>query len=177
MSQESLKAALTKTIGAIQENPAASRAVFRAETEWQKDVCCTARVRNFAPIAVDEPPELGGSDTAPNPVELLLVALGTCQEIVYAAYASVMDIPLSGVKVDVKGYLDLKGLFGMAPDTPPGFQRVTFDTKLSSPAHEDELRRLVEVVESRCPVFDTLTRAIEVKGKVSINGAVLQIAV
>ena len=43
-------------------------------------------------MLVDEPRDIGGSDEAINPVELVLVALGTCQEIMYAAYAAVMGI-------------------------------------------------------------------------------------
>lgn len=44
MPQESLKAALTKTIGGRREYPATSRVVFRAETDWQQDGSCIARV-------------------------------------------------------------------------------------------------------------------------------------
>src|ERR1700757_300629 len=81
MSQESLKAALQNTIAAVQKNAAVARLVFKAQTSLEEDVRCTAKVREFAPMLVDEPPELGGGDAAMNPVELVLVALGTCQEI------------------------------------------------------------------------------------------------
>jgi uncharacterized OsmC-like protein len=126
-------------------------------------------VRNFAPIVVDEPPELGGQDKGANPVELLLVSLGACQEIMYSAMASMMGIRLDEVKVNLKGSLDLKGLFGMDPAIPPGYQKITYETTLKSPASEEELRKLVEAVESHCPVLDTLVRPIEVTGRVTIN--------
>lgn len=170
MSRASVKQALTETINNIKDNPGTSKVVFRASTAWEDDVRCTATVRNFPPIAVDEPPELGGQDSAVNPVELVLVALGTCQEIMYSAYASVMDIPLDGVKVNARGYLDLKGLFGLDPATPPGYSRITFETELESSASDDDLRRLVETVENHCPVLDILARAQTVTGSATCNG-------
>ena len=173
MSQASLKEALSKTVAGIQQNPIMSRVVFEAETALVEGVRCTAKVRNFAPIIVDEPPELGGQDKGANPVELLLVALGSCQEIMYAAMASMMGIKLDEVKVNLKGSLDLKGLFGMDPAIPPGYQKITYETILRSSAPEEELRKLIDAVETHCPVLDTLVRPIEVTGKVTINGALM----
>lgn len=173
MSQAALKEALSKTVKGIQDNPVMSRVVFEAQTALVEGVRCTGNVRNFAPIVVDEPPELGGQDKGVNPVELLLVALGACQEIMYAAMASMMGIRLDEVKVNLKGSLDLKGLFGMDASIPPGYQKITYETILRSSAPEEELRKLIEAVESHCPVLDTLVRPVEVTGKVTINGALV----
>lgn len=175
MSQQALKEALSKTVQGIQLNPAMSKVVFEAQTALIEDVRCSGQVRNFAPIVVDEPPELGGSDKGANPVELLLVSLGSCQEIMYAAMASMMGIKLDEVKVNLKGSLDLKGLFGMDPTVPPGYQKISYETILTSSAPEAELRKLIEAVESHCPVLDTLVRPIEVSGKVMINGAAVAV--
>ncbi len=171
MSQETIKEALQKTIDTITKNPKCSNVVFRAETELVEDVRCSMKVRDFSPISVDEPAELGGGNSAMNPVELVLGALGTCQEIMYAAYASVMGVKLNNVKVDVKGYLDLKGLFAMDETVPPGFRKICYETTIESPADTETLNKLVAMVESHCPVYDTLTRAVEVTGMVSINGS------
>jgi putative redox protein len=170
MSQASVKEALMKTIKGIQENPGSSKAVFRAQTQWVEDTLCSAQVRDFPPMSIDEPPELGGQDSAPNPVELVLVALGTCQEIMYSAYASVMDIQLDGVKVNARGYLDLKGLFGLDENAPAGFQRILFETELDSPADDEQLRKLVETVERHCPVLDILARAQTITGVAKVRG-------
>lgn len=176
MSQEALKNTLMATIQNIQGNSDGAKVVFRAETRLEEAVRCTAQVRNFPAMTVDEPPELGGGDSAPNPVELLLVALGTCQEIMYSAYASVMGVPLNGVKVNLRGYLDLRGLFGMSGDVPAGYQKVIFETELDSPADPESIAKLVEAVESHCPVLDTLVRPILVSGSVTLNGEAMPAA-
>jgi putative redox protein len=174
MSQESVKAALMQAIAGIQANPGAAKVVFRADTQLEEDVRCVARVRDFPPIVIDEPPDLGGADAGANPVELLLVALGACQEIVYSAYAAVLDIPLTSVKVNLRGYLDLRGLFGIDPAIPPGYQKILFETEVNSPADTASLRKLVHTVETHCPVLDTLVRAVEVSGRITVNGQLLE---
>jgi uncharacterized OsmC-like protein len=170
MSQEDVKNAMMTIIGGIQENPSKSKAVYRVSTEWVEDVRCTAQVRDFPSMTIDEPPVLAGKDAGMSPVELVLVSLGTCQEIMYSAYASVMDIPLTSVKVNIRGNLDLKGLFGMDETVPAGFTDIAFETTLVSPADNESLLKLVDAAESNCPVLDMLTRPVTVTGTVSING-------
>ena len=59
-------------------------------------------------------------------------------------------------------------------DTPiVGPPSISYETVLRSPAPEAELRKLIEAVESHCPVLDTLVRPIEVTGRVTINDAVV----
>ncbi|MFN2349452.1 MAG: OsmC family protein [Thioalkalivibrio sp.] len=175
MSQSSVKSALMQTMTGIQNDPSTAKVVFRADTHLEDDMRCSASVRQFDSIVVDEPPELGGADAAPNPVELVLVALGTCQEIMYRAYSSVMDIPLNDVHVKLRGHLDLRGLFAIDESIPAGYQKVFFETHIDSSADEATLKKLVDMVESHCPVLDTLVRSIEVEGKVKVNGKRLEL--
>ncbi|WP_018174286.1 MULTISPECIES: OsmC family protein [unclassified Thioalkalivibrio] len=175
MSQSTVKAALMETMAGLQRDGSAAKVVFRADTHLEEDMRCSAKVREFEPIFVDEPPELGGADTAANPVELVLVALGACQEIMYRAYASVMDIPLNGVEVKLRGHLDLRGLFAIDESVPAGYQKVFFETHIDSPADAATLGKLIEMVESHCPVLDTLVRSVEVEGKVKVNGKSLEL--
>jgi hypothetical protein len=53
------------------------------------------------------------TDTGPNPVEAVLAALATCQEITYRAYATTLGIPLESVSVTLEGSLDLRGFFAV----------------------------------------------------------------
>ncbi len=175
MSQEHVKAAMEKAIAGINSNPGSAKLVFRAETELVDNVKCSARVRNFPTMTIDEPPELAGSDAGPNPVELVLVALGTCQEIMYSAYAAVLGVPLESVKCNLRGYLDLRGLFAMDPNVPSGYQKIVYETVLESPADTETLKKLIEMVETHCPVLDTVQRPVEVSGSVMVNGRAITV--
>lgn len=167
MSNDQLKSALLNTISQIESQSETAKAVFKVETKFLDGVKCKAVIRNFS-IYVDEPQNLGGLDTAPNPVELLLAALGTCQEIVYSAFAAIQGIPLDEVSVEVKGTLNLKGMFALEQNTPAGFNEISYKTTIKSSADEEEIKKLVEAVEAHCPLLDTLKRPINVKGEVNI---------
>lgn len=169
MDRSSLKDAFQKIIEAINADPKNAAAAFAAKTELVEGVKCSAKVRNFPPMTVDEPPELGGTDAGMNPVELVLVALGTCQEIMYAACAALMGISLNKVKVNVDGDMDIRGLLAMDDSIPAGYSKIGFETTIESDADEETLKKLVDMVEAHCPVMDTLVRSIPVNGTVSIK--------
>lgn len=150
---------------ALTENPAAAKAVFRATTVSTEDALSTeSRVRTFT-VHLDEPRELGGTDTGPNPVEAVLAALGSCQAIVYRAYANALGLALDRVEVDARGYLDVRGFLNLAP-VAPGFERVTFTTRVVSPEPAEKIAELARLVEEHCPVLDILRTPLDVSGKV-----------
>ena len=55
-------------VGSIQNDPTAAATKWSATVQWTEGFRSEARVRDFAPVASDEPAGLGGTDTAPNPV-------------------------------------------------------------------------------------------------------------
>ena len=171
MSQQTVKEAVSKTAQMVADNHNNGKLVYKADTKWEGDVKCSARIRNFEPLIIDEPAAFGGGDTAVSPADLILAALGSCQEIMYSALASTMDIPLEAVSVKLKGNLDLRGLLGTgeADGIPPGFQDISYETTLKSSADEETLKGLVAAVEKQCPILDTLQRPINVSGQVTFN--------
>ncbi len=152
----------------IKGNPDNSIATFSIKSHLVDNLLTNVTVRKFN-FNVDEPKELGGSDIAPNPVELVLAALATCQEITIAAFASQLNIKVDEVKVNVKGNLDLRGFLGIDDSVNPGYQQIEYETIIHSPEPEDKIQQLLKLVETHCPVLDTLKRPINVTGKLSFK--------
>src|ERR1700759_4903785 len=98
----------------------------------------------------DEPAALGGTDTAANPVEYALAALGSCQVITYQFWAAKLGIPLESVRVNVHGDLDLHGFFGFS-GTRPGFTGVRVTVDLGGPASAEQYDELKRQVDEACP--------------------------
>lgn len=159
------------TQSALKQTPSQSEVWYETQTRLGAGVDSTASVRQFS-VRVDEPDGLGGLDTAPSPVEYILVALGSCQEITYRLYADALGIPLNGVSVKLKALLDLRGFFAVDDAVKPGFQRIEAVVTFDSPASEDDLRRLKETVDRHCPVLDILRNPLPV----SIEAAKHQVA-
>lgn len=157
MLESSFAPLVAATRTALAAAPAGGTTVtFRADSHQEAGLRSVVRIRDFR-IAVDEPPSLGGTDTAPNPVELALAALATCQEITYRLHADHLGIPLNGVAVMLEGDLDLRGFFGVDHVVRPGFTAIRGSVTLDSPASPAELERLKTHVDAHCPVFDLLS--------------------
>ncbi|GAA4538767.1 OsmC family protein [Amycolatopsis samaneae] len=105
-------------------------------------------------FTVDEPGALGGTDTAANPVEYALAALGSCQVITYQFWAAKRGIPLGSVRVTVDGDLDLHGFFGFSLNARPGFGDVRVSVELDGPATREQYEQLRREVDEHCPVLD-----------------------
>lgn len=143
------------TNSALGADPQKAQASFSAQSRLGDGVNSTVAIRQFV-VPVDEPEGLGGADKAPNPVEYILAALGSCQEITYRLYADSLGIPLDGVSVKLTGEIDLRGFFNVDPSIRAGFQRIEAEVTLDSPASEADLRRLKQIVDEHCPVLDIL---------------------
>lgn len=161
-SAAQLKEGITRIIAQYQADPSAAVAEFRAQTRTITNFETETSSRGFTQV-IDEPEALGGTNKGPNPVEVLLGALGTCQEIVIVAYAAALGIELDEVSIDVRGEIDLRGLFSVA-DVPSGFSGITFDANIQARnATPEQLEQLKTLALAHCPVLDTLQRAIPVR--------------
>ncbi len=143
-------------------------ATFSASTSLVDEYRTSVQIRDFS-LEVDEPPLIGGTDTGPTPVELVLAALGTCQEIVYATYARVLAIPIDGVDITAEGRIDLRGFFGVG-EVAAGFKDVSYTVDIASSAPAADIARLVETVNAHCPVLDILQQPVAVHGSFRLNG-------
>lgn len=133
-----------------------AKQIFKAQMAWSgQGVYCEGGTRGFN-IATDEPAELGGSDKAMNPVELLLCALGGCMCICAAAFARKCQVDLKGVSVDLEGDLDPDGFLGKNPEIRKGYQQIRYKIKIDSPSPQANIDQLLSVIKERCPVSDTL---------------------
>ena len=115
-----LKEIIVETQVNLRADAASAKAVFSVDSRQVENLRSEAKIRQFS-LTVDEPPALGGSDAGPNPVELVLAALATCQEITYRAYATALGIPLDSVSVKLDGVLDLRGFFAVDEGVRSGF--------------------------------------------------------
>lgn len=153
----------------ISKDHEAAKAVFSATSSLHEGLFADIQIRQFDLVA-DEPESLGGTDQGPNPVELVLGAFASCQEIVIAAYAAVIGVELQRVNVKAYGELDLRGFFNVCDKIRPGFNKVRYETEIiTKEKDEAKLAQLRFFAQNRCPVLDILQQPVETVGTVTFK--------
>ncbi|GAB3793437.1 OsmC family protein [Virgibacillus kimchii] len=127
---------------------------FKATAKLQEGVQVKVKARNFE-VIIDEPKNLGGTDTGMNPVELLLSALGSCQAIVAAVYAEKFEIEFDDFWVELEGDLDPDGFLGN-PEIKKGYSEIRYNIHIDTDAPKEKVEEFVAFIEKTCPVGDTI---------------------
>ncbi len=146
----------------IREVPEVAASLWKATVSWDGGFRSQAFVRDFQPVGSDEPASLGGTDTAPNPVEQLLAALGNCLAVGYAANATAAGIEINDLRIELSGDIDLHTFLGLDPEGNAGFETISVKVHLDTDAPGDAVAELHEKVISTSPVGHTLARAVPV---------------
>lgn len=146
----------------IQQEPGVAATKWHAEVNWKGGFRSEAKIREFESAKSDEPDQLGGTNTGPNPVEQVLGALGNCLAVGYAANATAAGITINDLTVDVEGDLDLHTFLGLA-DGNAGFSNISVKVNIDSDASPEALQALHEKVINTSPVGHTLGRVVPVQ--------------
>ncbi len=151
--------ALGSLVKTIQDEPTKGDTTWKASTTWDGGFRTTTTIRDFTPYATDEPAGLGGDDSAPNPVEQLIGALGSCLAIGYSANATVAGIQIDELRVDVEGELNLETFLGLS-DGNAGYETLRATVHIKTDADEAAVTELHNKVVATSPVGHTLSRVV-----------------
>lgn len=158
---------LMKVVETVKQNWEMGRTIWKASTTWKGGFKVETCSRDFT-LTADEPEMLCGTNTAANPVEMVLQAYGACLSIGYAMNAAVTGVRIHDIKIDLEGEIDLPGFLGLEPpeklhmDKLPGFKRITVKVKIKADADEKTLQELHRHVVSTSPVGLTLSRPVKI---------------
>jgi putative redox protein len=163
-----LKGVIDETQQMYRADSDKAKIVFKTSSDLGGRFRSDVSIRDHS-LTIDEPKAIGGTDLGPSPVEVVLAALGSCQEITYRAFAAAMGIELDKVSVELEGHIDFRGFFAVDASVRPGFDKIRAVVKLESSAPADKLEKLREVVNSHCPVLDMLTTPVSVTLDLTVN--------
>jgi len=116
------------------------------------------------PLLADEPLEAGGTDTGPNPYDLLLAALGACTSMTLRLYADRKGFKLKGITVRLR-HNKIHAQDCKACETKTGLiDRIEREITLEGDLTEEQRQRLLEIA-GRCPVARTLKSEIDIEDR------------
>jgi len=155
-------APLPTIVEGFRAEPSRAALTMSVPSQLTEGVRCEAPIRQH-PLTVDEPAVLGGTDTGPSPVELILASLGTCQAITYRVWAAQLGIALDDVRVEAEGDIDLRRFFGLDENVRPGFGQIRLRVILEGPESPERYQELAEAVDRHCPVLDLVRDPVPVE--------------
>ncbi len=110
----------------------------------------------------DEPVEVGGLDSGPNPYGLLLAGLGACTSMTLRLYAERKGLPLDHVTVRLD-HSRIHAADCENCETQEGMlDRIDCAITLTGELKQEERKRLLEIAD-KCPVHRTLTSEIDIR--------------
>src|ERR1700686_5352822 len=127
-------------IDGVKRQPAKGKTNWHVTTTWQGQARSRAEVESFEiggervprrfSIDIDEPRELGGSNSFANPQEHLIAALNACMPVGYVAQCAVRGITLQSLEIETEGDIDLRGFLGIDPDVANGYESLRYTVRI-----------------------------------------------
>ena len=172
-------AALQQFASGVAEDASKRSARFNVKTNWEHQTRSVATVSHYSlggtkhkrhfEIAADEPTELLGQNSAPNPQELLMAALNACMTVGYVVNAAAMGITVHSLEIETEGELDLRGFLGLNESVNPGYDEVSYVVRLDTGASREQVEKLHEVVVKTSVNLANFSKPIRMVSKLEIS--------
>jgi uncharacterized OsmC-like protein len=155
MNSEELRAIQAPLKQRYRDEPGSALITLKAEGRLGEGVACRIETGR-ALVEAGLHPATGGSAHQACSGDLLLQSLVACAGVTLSAVASSLGIELRGGHLTAEGDLDFRGTLGVAKDVPVGFREIRLRIRLDTDASQEERRRLMELTERYCVVYQTL---------------------
>ena len=164
---------LGQLVEEIKKDASKGFARFKVTSSWKGQTRSEARVESYTingteiprrfSISADEPHELLGQNSAPNPQELLMAAFNACIMVGYVATASVMGINLDSVEIETEGELNLRGFLGIDENVKPGYDSIQYTVRLKGNGTPEQFQAVHQNVVKTSPNYFNIARPVAVK--------------
>jgi uncharacterized OsmC-like protein len=171
--------ALSQVIGEIQRDPKKGMVAFRVRSAWRGQTKSRSTVDSYTiggqevkrhfDIDVDEPYELLGQNSAPNPQEMLMTALNACIMVGYVAGAATKGITLEKVEIETDGELDLRGFLGIDPGVRPGYESIRYTVRIKGNGTRQQFQEIHETVMKTSPNYFNVSKPIRIDATLEVE--------
>ena len=157
-------------INDVKREPAKGKTNWHVTTTWQGQARSRAEIESYEiggekmprrfSIDIDEPRELGGSNSFANPQEHLIAALNACMIVGYAAQCAVRGITVESLAIETDGEIDLRGFLGIDPAVPPGYEKLSYKVRIKGSGTKEEFAEVHKAVMATSPNFYNVSRPV-----------------
>jgi uncharacterized OsmC-like protein len=171
--------ALGQTVEAVQKDPSRAAVGFDVTTRWTGQTRSETTVEAYRigggrvvrrhKIVADEPTELLGADSGPNPQELLMAAFNACITVGYVAGASVRGISLDSLEIRTCGELDLRGFLGLDDQVPAGYESIDYEVLIKGDGTPEQFEEIHQAVIRTSPNYFNISRPVPVNATLTVG--------
>lgn len=169
-------AGLSEFVNEVKEDNQEAKATYGIILNWESGTKTTISTKNMVlgrhklvrdfNFTIDEPTQILGLNSAPNPAEYLLGGLAGCMAVTFLAGATAMDIKIDQLQLEIDGKLDLKGFLGIDPDTNSGFPELKFIFHVKGNGTQEQYNKLMDRVTKHSPNFNTIKNEVKLIGQI-----------
>lgn len=171
--------ALGEVVEAIEKDAGQAVVGFAVTTRWTGQTRSETVVDHFTmggerisrthKIVADEPCQLLGQDSAPNPQELLMAAFNACITVGYVAGAALKGINLESLEIRTQGELDLRGFLGLSDTVPAGYEAIDYEVRIKGDGSPEDFEEIHQNVIKTSPNYFNVSRPIRLNAKLSVG--------
>lgn len=161
-----LKTVLDATTEALNDHPDAGVKQIVTTSELA-DACTVSSPLGELVMTFDQPAPVG-DDRGPNPGSALLASLGACQAQVYRIWSEKLGIAIDDLRVEVRGELDVRSLFGADGKSRAGFSAVDIDVHIAGPETPERYEELRRTVDEHCPMLDVVANPVPTRTSIRL---------
>jgi uncharacterized OsmC-like protein len=171
--------ALREIVADVRNDPRKGIAQFSATTSWKHGFLSESTIDGWSlggahvphrfTIAIDEPNELLGGDTQPNPQEFLMAAMNACMLNTFVAVCSMLGVTLESVQFESTGELDLRGFLGIDPDVKPGYEEIRYTIRVKGDGTPEQYEQAHQAMIATSPNYDNLANPIRLRSELIVD--------
>ncbi len=155
---------LAGALHAGQQDPSTLKLHKRVEGAWNFTPGAPAFTATMAhgahesTLHVDVAPKFGGAGLAPDPLQYMLLGLGSCYAATVVTIAALDGVEITDLRVIAQSDADVSGVYDITEN--PLMERVSVTLRVTADVDDDTLNRWQQTARDKCPFAYTIMNAV-----------------
>jgi len=171
--------ALMDLVADVKADHRAGLARFNVTTAWKGAAKTETSVSGWSlggkripkdfKINIDEPYELLGDNSQPNPQEYLMAAMNACIIATFVATCSVQGVELESLEMESEGELDLRGFLGIDPKVKAGYDQINYTIRVKGDGTPEQFQKAHDAVKATSPNYFTMAQPVRLNTRLVVE--------
>lgn len=168
-SVQRIRETLDRMRSTVEKRPGRALGTARTRVRVVDGLTCEAEEGDER-LTIDLPERWGGNGRGPSPGVLGRSALGACLAMSYLRWAAEHDLPIRSLEIGIEADYDARAELGVG-DGSPAYTAVRYVVTVESDAPAEEVRRVFDLADARCPYLHVWQEPLDVRRELRIEAS------